>query len=182
MVYSFTLDISLERLIAFWYHKLQPRKAWKLRAWRGNRPLQIQSQAFEAKGLGTWERTKGDIPTTKHQETFVSPFSVTLPEDIQMRSTTNTDHWWQQKRRTLVSGTPTAGREVTHTDQEIVQQQTKDDNEAQSVTEVSLVSRELLPPIDKSIVRLFELELSKISIHPRPGYDRLLTDDAKVAQ
>ena len=92
-----TLDVCLELVITFWYHRVQPRKVWKLRAWRGNRPLQIQIQAFEAKGLGTWEQKTGDVPVTKHQETFVNPFSVTLPEDIRMTSKSTRAHWWQQK-------------------------------------------------------------------------------------
>jgi hypothetical protein len=100
-------NIYLERLIVFWYHEVQPSKAWKLRAWRGNRPLVIQSQALEAKGLGgSWVRTAGEVPITKHRETFVSPFSITTPEDdLQTKPKTSKRHWWQWRRHTIqVSG------------------------------------------------------------------------------
>jgi hypothetical protein len=168
------LDICLERLIIFWYHKAQPRKAWKLRAWRGNRPLQIQSQAFEAKGLGTWDRTTGDVPVTKHQETFVSPCSVTLPEGIQTSLTPNGGHWWQQKSHKKRSNN------LGVDDQEADQQQNGDNKEPQTATTTPGIPRNLLPPIDKSILRPLEMEFSKMSSHPRPGYDRLYTDDAEV--
>jgi hypothetical protein len=110
------LDTYLERLIIFWYHKVQQSKAWKLRAWRGNRPLLIQSQALEAKGLGgTWEGTTAEVPITKHPVTFVSPFSVTIPEDVlQTKSKTNKCQWWQWRRQRIeVSGTtPTVDHEA----------------------------------------------------------------------
>jgi hypothetical protein len=100
------LDVCLERLIVLWYQKFQPSKAWKLRAWRGNRPLQIQSQAFEARGLGTWDRTQGDIPVTKHPESFANPFFVSSPGGRKMRSKTDIRRWWQRKVRAQVSCTP----------------------------------------------------------------------------
>lgn len=101
------IDVYIETLITFWYHDIQPNKAWKLRAWRGHRPLMIQSQVLEAKGLGgTWERRASEIPVTKPQETFVCPFSVTTKEDILRReSKTNTIRWWQGRQPTQVSGT-----------------------------------------------------------------------------
>ena len=103
------LDICLERLVVLWYQKVQPSKAWKLRAWRGNRPLQIQSQAFEARGLSTWDRTQGDVPVTKHSESFANPFFVSSPEGRQMRSKTDARRWWQRKSRAQVSCTPYVG-------------------------------------------------------------------------
>jgi hypothetical protein len=64
-------------------------------------------------------------------------------------------------------------------------QQTIDGTDPQSpaVTEVPLNLREMLPPIEQATLRPFEVELGKlVSIHPRPGYNRLYTDDAEVVR
>ena len=51
------------------------------------------------------------------------------------------------------------------------------------MTEVPLPFRELLPPIEKATLLPLEVELGKlVSIHPRPGYNRLYTDDAEVVR
>lgn len=135
-----------------------------------------------SKELGTWDRTQGDVPVTKHPESFASPIFVSSREGRQMRSKTDAPRWWQRKARTQVSCTPMLGCGMTPTDHKVGQQQFTEDIDAQSVTtDTTLTSRELLPPIEKSTLRPFEVELRKMSIPPRPGYDRLYSGDTEVA-
>lgn len=169
------LDICLERLINFWYDTVQPKKAWKLRAWQGNRYLQVQSQALEAQGLGTWDRTTGDIPVIEHQEVFVNPFSIALREDVPIFSEPKNGHWWQRRG-------PWGQRsdDQSTNDQEAGQRQNNDGGELRTATSILRNPRELLPPLQKSISQSFEMEISQMSDSPRPGYNRLYTTDTEA--
>ena len=70
---------------------------------------------------------------------------------------------------------------MTPTDHKLGQQQVIEGIGAQSVTtDTTLTSRELLPPIEKSTLQPFEVELGKLSIPPRPGYDRLYSGETEV--
>ena len=162
-------DLCLEPLIASWYRKIQPGKVWKLQAWRGNRFLQVQSQAFEAKGLGVWERTTSEIPVTKDHESFTSPFSLALPEDIKQKSNTKKGRWWQRKLKIPLSHAQTNG-----------QQQGNNDKKAQSV-EVPSAPQELLPPIPTSNLQPFVLDVGELPIHQQLGHNRPHGGDTEIA-
>ena len=70
---------------------------------------------------------------------------------------------------------------MTPTDHKLGQQQVIEGIDAQSVTtDTTLTSRELLPPIEKSTLQPFEVELGKLSTPHRPGYDRLYSGDIEV--
>jgi hypothetical protein len=144
------LVLFLDQLIAFWYTKVHPSKAWKLKIWRANRTLQVQSQAFEENVFETWDSKE----RSRHRawSAVVNPFCTVLPEeDSKPQKEAETSHWWQLGgRRDVIDasfshGTPTIPAEASS-------------------------------PGEKSSFRAFEIELGSLSNHLRPMYQRKDTE------
>jgi hypothetical protein len=111
----------------------------------------VQSQAFEANGLGTWDRTRGNVPVTEHDVQFVNPFCTALPEeDSKPQKEAETSHWWQLGGR-------------------------RDDIDTGFSNGTPTIPAEASSPGEKSSFRPFEIELGSLSNHSPPTYQRMGT-------
>lgn len=156
------LDACLDQLIDAWYTRVHPARSWKLQAWRASRNIQVQSQAFEAQGLGTWDRTK-IVPVTENDVEFVNPFCTALPDEhSKLQKETGRIHWWQLGGHEEVNTSYDPG--LSHG--------------------IPTMPGETSSPAEKSSFRPFEMELGHMSksnsYHSRPTYQRIDTDNDGV--
>ena len=148
-------DLFLSEIVTFWYTRISPSKLYKLHAWRASSILQVQSQAFESQGLGTWDRSN-KVPTTTEPEHFINPFSRDIGDGISRIKHKN--HWWR----------PQSFTNGVHPYENV---------NGDASGDFSLTAE--TSKLDSMEVQLKNLSSSTTS-HLRPSYERLQTDQDTI--